>query len=253
MRIAVTTAVVAAALTGLVVSIAAAASSSPPPPGPTTPYPPVPSNPDKCQVERILVAQAQLSYNAALEHYNRILEAFAKGGANEADVRAARAALDRAALALINARYAEAVCQNNATNPGNPNPDNCVNLNLELNRLLDELAITKDLEAIAKANYEAAKRAFEQGAISPEQLRQAELAYELAKLQTKLIEARIEQARERLRNAGCEETVRPSPSPSPTGTGSPSPSPSVPGTGPSTAPPATVNPSSTVVVPAIQR
>lgn len=231
MKIAVVAAIVAAALTGLMVSIAAAASTSPPP-GPTTPYPPVPSNPDRCQPERILVAQAQLRYNAALEHYQRVLALFARGAASEAEVRAAREALDRAALALTDARYAEAVCQNNAANPGNP--DVCVNLNLELNRLLDELALTKDLEAIAKANYEAAKRAFDKGAISPEELRQAELAYELAKLQTQLIQARIEEARRRLQEAGCEEKVRPTPKPS--GTAGPS-------TGPSTPPPVTTSPS----------
>ena len=228
MKAAVIGAVVAATLTGLVLSFAAAAASSPPP-GPTTPYPPVASNPDKCKVERIQVAQAQLNYDSALENYRRILELYSRGAASASEVRSARESLDRAALALTNARYAEATCQNNAK----PNPDNCVNLNLELNRLLDELAITKDLEAIAKENYESAKRAYDQGALSAEEMRRAQLAYEQAKLQTQLIEAKIEEARKRLQDARCEVKERPLPTPTPSGTNTPAPSPS---TGPSTSP-----------------
>jgi hypothetical protein len=240
-KLATVTSTVVSALVGVMLLVGVPGD----PPTPTNPFPSVSANPDVCKAEKIRVQQAQLNYDYALNRYNTILDLYNRGAASAQEVRDARKALDQATLALNNARVAYATCQNNAANP--PDKD-CVNLALEINRLTDELAITKDLEAIAKANLDAAQQAFDQGALDPDSLARAKLAYEQAKLQTALIEQLLTDAKARAAAARCKDMTRPSPTPSPSGTPSPSPTPSptrTPTSGPSGT--ATAEPSATVI------
>ncbi|MBM7082991.1 MULTISPECIES: hypothetical protein [Micromonospora] len=225
----------AVAVTGIVL-VAGMASAAPV--APTTPYPSVPINPNVCKAEKIKVDQAKLLHDQAVASYNRVLQLFNRGAASAQELRDAQKAVDQAALALNNARYAEATCQNNAANPADRN---CVNLTLELNRLIDELAITKDLEALAKAHFDAATRLFQSGAMSVEEYQKIKTAYDVAKLQTALIEQLIADQRARTTAAGCRNVDRPTPTPS-----SPAPSSPAPSGSPSTSPaPSTPAPTST--------
>lgn len=217
--IAVVSAIVAAvAAIVLAASLAAAGIGTP-----TTPYPPVPINPKVCKTDAIKVAQAQLKYDQALTNYKRVLKLFDRRAASAQELRNARQALDESVIALDNAKYAEATCQNNAANPKDKN---CVNLALELNRLLDELPVTQDMEAIAKTNFDVAKRLLAQHAISHEEYEKIKAAYENAKLQTQLVEQEITDQKEKVAKAGCKNAERPSPTPTPTPSVSPTPTPS---------------------------
>lgn len=207
--------------TGLLLISSTAAAA--PPPTPTDPYPAVPINADVCRAEKIKVDQAKLGYDQALREYNRLI---AGGSAfSEQEKRRARKALDEAAIALNNARYAQAKCQNAAADPANRN---CVDLTLELNRLIDELALTKDLEALAKAEADAATALRARGAISQEEYERAITAYEMAKLQTQYVEQLIADQRARTTAANCPNVDRPTPAPSSPAPSSPAPSSPVP-------------------------
>jgi hypothetical protein len=198
---------VVALITGIVL-VATAAS-----PAPTTPYPTVPINTNVCKAEAIKVQQAQLTYNQAVANYNRTLQLFNKAAASAQDLRNAQGAVDTAAIGLNTAKYAEATCQNNAANPADKD---CVNLALELNRLIDELAITQDQEAIAKANYDAATILFNKNAISAQEYQQITTAYNTAKLQTQLIQQLIADQRAKTTAANCKNVDRPAPPPTST-------------------------------------
>jgi outer membrane protein TolC len=154
-----------------------------------------------------------LAYNQAVADYNRTLQLFNRGAAAAQDVRNAQGKVDTAAIALNTAKYAEATCQNNAANPANKD---CVNLSLELNRLIDELAITQDQEAIAKANYDAATILFNKNAISAQEYQQIKTAYDTAKLQTQLIQQQITDQRAKTTAANCKNVDRPAPPPTST-------------------------------------
>jgi outer membrane protein TolC len=192
-------------------------------------------NTNVCKAEAIKVQQAQLAYNQAVADYNRTLQLFNRGAAAAQDVRNAQGKVDTAAIALNTAKYAEAACQNNAANPANKD---CVNLSLELNRLIDELAITQDQEAIAKANYDAATILFNKNAISAQEYQQIKTAYDTAKLQTQLIQQQITDQRAKTTAANCKNVDRPAPPPTST---TPVPT--------STTPPPTSTPTTTIPTP----
>jgi hypothetical protein len=198
---------VVALITGIVL-VATAAT-----PAPTTPYPTVPINTNVCKAEAIKVQQAQLAYDQAVANYNRTPQLFNKNAASAQDLRNAQGAVDTAAIALNTAKYAEATCQNTAANPANVA---CVNLALELNRLIDELAITQDQEAIAKANYDAATILFNKNAISAQEYQQITTAYKNAQLQTQLIQQLITDQRAKTTAANCKNVDRPAPPPTST-------------------------------------
>jgi multidrug resistance efflux pump len=216
-----------ALVTGIVLIAGMATAATP---APTTPYPNVPINTNVCKAEAIKVAQAQLAYNQAVADYNRTLQLFNRGAAAAQDLRNAQGTVDAATIALNTAKYAEATCQNNAANPANKD---CVNLTLELNRLIDELAITQDQEAIAKANFDAATILFNRNAMSAQDYQRIKTAYDNAKLQTQLIQQLISDQRGKTTAAGCKNVDRPAPtptsttpapsSPAPTSTSSPTP------------------------------
>jgi len=199
-----------ALVTGIVLIAGMATAATP---SPTTPYPTVTINTNVCKAEAIKVQQAQLAYNQAVADYNRTLQLFNRGAAAAQDVRNAQGKVDTAAIALNTAKYAEATCQNNAANPADKA---CVNLSLELNRLIDELAITQDQEAIAKANYDAATILFNKNAISAQEYQQIKTAYDTAKLQTQLIQQQITDQRAKTTAANCKNVDRPAPPPTST-------------------------------------
>jgi hypothetical protein len=195
-----------AALIGIVVLLATMATAAVP--SPTRPYPNVAINPNVCLAEAIKVQQAQIKYNAALQTYKTTLDLARRGVASLLELRTDQAALDNAGIALNDAKYAEATCQNNAAAPRNKD---CVNLALELNRLIDNLAYTKDLEALAAANYQMARQLLARNAISPADFRAYQTLYQLAQLQTKLVTQQIADQRKKIADAKCTDTERPTP------------------------------------------
>jgi hypothetical protein len=194
------------ALVGVVLIMGGAATAAIP--GQTTPYPNVPINAAVCQAQAIQVQQAQNTYNNALANYNRTLQLYRRNAASAYQLRTDQAAVDTAGIALNDAKYAQATCQNNAAGPAN---QNCVNLTLELNRLIDNLAYTQDLQGIATANYEMARRLYAQRAMSLQEFQSFQTAYQNAVLQTQLVQQQITDQRARTTAAGCQNVDRPAP------------------------------------------
>ncbi len=194
------------ALVGVVLIVRGAATAAIP--STTTPYPNVPINGTVCQAEAIRVQQAQNTYNTALANYNRTLQVYRRNAASAYELRTDQAAVDAAGIALNDAKYAQATCQNNAAAPANRN---CVNLTLELNRLIDNLAYTRDLQGIATANYQMAQRVYAQHAMGLQEFQSFQTAYQNAVLQTQLIQQLITDQRARTTAAGCQNVDRPAP------------------------------------------
>jgi hypothetical protein len=177
------------------------------PAAPTTPYPDPNPNAvavgDVCDVENSLVVQARLTYKEAVAAYGVQKTVSDKGVGPTQALRAAQKAVDVAAIALNTATYTLAACQNTAVNKVNKD---CVNLALELNRRIDQLAINQDLEAIAKDNLDATAKLVTSS--DAEELRTATYAYELAKEQTKEVQLRITAQRKKI-PADCKNVDRP--------------------------------------------
>ena len=196
-------------LTGIVLLAGIAAAA---PPAPTTPYPDVTIKVGVCPEEALTSEQSVGDYGTALDTYNKALLAVQRGVGAAQDLRDAQQALDNATIALINAKYAEATCQNNAAKPEDKD---CVNLALELNRRIDKLAITQDLEAIAKDNYATAQALNAQNIISDTDLKKAANAYQKAQAQTKLDGIAVDKQRALTTAAECKDVNRPAPAPPP--------------------------------------
>ena len=177
-------------------------------PSPTTPYPNVAINPAVCLAQAIQVQQAQNTYNNALANYNRTLQLYRQNAASAYQLRTDQAAVDAAGIAWNDAKYAQATCQNNAAAPADRN---CINLTLELNRLIDNLAYVQDLQGIATANYQMAQRLYAQRAMSLQEYQSFQTAYQNAVLQTQLVQQQITDQRARTTAAGCQNVDRPAP------------------------------------------
>jgi Outer membrane efflux protein len=218
----------------LVIALAAAVAMATPVP-PTSPYPNVPANPDVCKVEKIDVQKAQLNYDQAKADYERIKRLYERGAASISEVRNAERAMANTALALNNAKYAEAKCRNNL---GADPKKACVDLSLELNRLIDELAQRQQLEAFARADYDAQLELQRRGATTPAAVEQARLAWQQAQLDRQRVEQQIADQRAKIAaNPACRDF--PSERPTPTSTTPPTSTP------PSSTPPTSTPPSST--------
>jgi hypothetical protein len=204
---------VAASVTGIVLTAGMAVAAPVPP---TTPYPtvPVPVIAGVCQDEQLTVAQAQLLYNQAVAAYNRALKAANNGVGSAQAARDAQKAADDAAIALNTAKYARAACQNQEGNLAAADK-NCVSLALEFNRLVDELAITQDLQDVAKQSLDAAALSLAANVISQEDYDAIDTVYGVAKLQTQKIQLRSTKARKTATDAGCKNVDRPAPPPPP--------------------------------------
>ena len=184
-------------------------------PSPTTPYPTVAINPKVCQAEAIKVQIALVKYDDAVATYNRLLKLAGTGATSAESLRTAQAAVDTAGIALNDANYAQATCQNTQAAPADMA---CINLALELNRLTDDLGYTKDLESSAAANYQAALQLQAKGAISAQDFQAYKTNYQLAQLQTKLVTQQIADQQAKVTAANCKNANRPSPTATPTGT-----------------------------------
>ncbi|HEX4703712.1 MAG TPA: hypothetical protein VH352_16400 [Pseudonocardiaceae bacterium] len=193
------------ALVGVVLIMGTATAAIP---SPTTPYPNVPINNTVCLAQAIQVQQAQNTYDNALANYNRTLQLYRRNAASAYELRTDQAKVDAAGIALNDAKYAQAKCQNTAAAPAN---QNCVNLTLELNRLIDDLAYTQDLQGIATANYRMAQALYNQRAMSLQEYQGFQTAYNNAVLQTQLVQQQIADQRKLTTAANCPNVDRPAP------------------------------------------
>lgn len=215
---------------------------------PTTPYPNVPANADVCLVEKLEIQRRQLEYDAAVTDYNRVRRLYERHAASASELRAAERAVHLAGIQLNNAKYAEAACRNNLRD--DPNKA-CITMSLELNRLIDELPMRRELERLARADYDAAVRAG--SAVAPAELERLRLAAQVATIERQQAEQRITDQRARIAaNPACREypserptpTSTPSGTPTSTGTSTPTISPTSPSSPPVSTTPSTTTPPS---------
>jgi hypothetical protein len=146
MRLSVKIALPLVALLGAATALVAAAD----PIDPTTPYPPPAPNAPACAAKQFAVQEAQADYKYAKTMYDLEKEVYDSGTGTPAALWAAEKDLQLAAIALNEAKYAELICRNEK---GKAEDKVCVALALQLNKLIDELAMRKALEAGAKAEY----------------------------------------------------------------------------------------------------
>lgn len=190
-------------------TVAVAAPIAPP-----TPYPNVPANADVCKVEKLEIQKQQAKYDLAKGNYDRTKQLYDRGSASAEQLRTDEAALHNAAIALNNAKYAEAACRNNK---GNDPKKACIGLSLELNRLTDELPLRQELERIARANYDMMLNLARQGTASAEQVATAKAAWEVAQAERQQVQQKIIDQREAIAaNPACRDY--PSERPTPTST-----------------------------------
>lgn len=222
----------------LFAAVAAVAMAGPM--APTAPYPSVPANPDVCLVEKLEIQRQQLEYDAAVREYNRTRALYERNAASASELRAAERAVHLAGIRLNNAKYAEAACRNNLRN----DPDKaCITLALELNRLIDELPMRRELERLARADYDAAVRAG--SAVAPAELERLRLAAQVATIERQQAEQRIVDQRARIAaNPACRGFPAERPAPTPTSTTAPTSTPT-----PTTAPTSTPAPTTTSPAP----
>jgi hypothetical protein len=196
---------------------AAAAIAMAAPISPTTPYPNVPANADVCRVEKLEIQRQQLEYDAAAREYERTRLLYERRAASASELRAAERAAHLAGIRLNAAKYAEAACRNNLGNDANKA---CITLALELNRLIDELPMRRELERLATADYDAAVRAG--AAVSPAERERLQLAAQVATIERQQTEQRITDQRARIRaTPACRDYPSERPAPAPTSTSMP--------------------------------
>jgi multidrug resistance efflux pump len=219
----------------LVLTAATAVAVAAPVP-PKAPYPDVPANADVCKVEKLEIQKQQAKYDQAKGDYDRTVALYQRGAASIETLEKAEAALHNAELALNNAKYAEAACRNKAGD-----------LSLELNRLIDELAIRKELERLARNAYDRALNLARTGSISAEELAAAKTAWQVAVIERQQVEQKITDQRAAIAaNPACRDYPSERPTPTSTTPTTPtSPSPTTP-TSPS---PTTPSPTSTMPTP----
>jgi hypothetical protein len=179
----------------LVMCTAATAVALAAPVTPTTVYPDVPANPDVCRVEKLEIQRQQLEFDEARATYDRLQRQAGMGAASTSELRAAEVALHQAGIRLNAAKYAEAACRNNLGNNANKA---CVTLALELNRLVDELALRREIERLAAAEFADGNRQAERGTISPADLGRLRLAAQIATIERQQTEQRIIDQRRRI-------------------------------------------------------
>ncbi|MCC8247631.1 hypothetical protein, partial [Saccharothrix luteola] len=101
-----------------------------------------------------------------------------------------------------------------------------VTLSLELNRLLDELAHRRELERLAKDEYDAALKLAGSGVISREELERLKTAWEVVKIEREQVEQRTTDTKKQFAdNPVCKDypSLRPTPTSTPTTTPSTTP------------------------------
>ncbi|MET8161274.1 hypothetical protein ABZT47_33365 [Sphaerisporangium sp. NPDC005289] len=192
---------------------------------PKDPYPAVKIDPAICKVEALRVKKAQIRRDFAAKRYDRAEEALNKGVGSRDDFRKAETELAKRDIELTDAKYAEASCQ---LNKGARPKQSCEAMALELNRLLDQLANRKKLEAAAKEAYEKAKTA--PGGFGVEQLESLDEAARIAEVERQETEQGIQDQRDLIKaDPACKDfpserpEVLPPPREVPPGTPTPAP------------------------------
>ncbi|HEU5470263.1 MAG TPA: hypothetical protein VFV67_06390 [Actinophytocola sp.] len=182
---------------------------------PTDVYPNVPANADVCQVEKLEIQRQQLEFDQARRDYDRTAQLVARGAASMSELRAAERALHQAGIRLNAAKYAEAACRNNLGNAANKA---CIALALELNRLIDELPLRRELERLAIEEYNVGLQLARRNAISQQELERLRLAAQVATIERQQAEQRIADQRRRIAdNPACRNfpSERPAQAPPP--------------------------------------
>lgn len=123
------------------------------------------------------------------------------------DLREQRVAVDKLGIALNDAKYTQATCQNNAVRPANQ----CVNLTLELNRLIDDLAYTQDMQDTVSANEAMASGLLAQRRIGRAEYEAFVAVHDAAKADTEVAKAEVDAARAAAVDAECKKPDRPAP------------------------------------------
>jgi hypothetical protein len=197
----------------LFAAMAAIAAADPVPP--TTPFPDVPANATVCLDQKDNIERQQINYTYAKAAYDRANKGVNAGAAAQAQLRTAERALHLVEIALNQANYDEAACRNDLGNAANKV---CIALALQYNRLVDEAPIRAALEALAKADYDAAVAAQAGGAGDQDTVDLTKRDWDLAKLDTRQNTRWTGEARTKITgNPACQGFgfQRPQPAPPP--------------------------------------
>jgi hypothetical protein len=191
---------VGTAVVVLCTAMTAMAVAAPVPP--TTTFPDVPANATVCLDQKDNINRQQIAFTYAKAVYDRASRANLAGAGAQADLRAAERALHLVEIALNKAKYDEAACRNDQGNAVNKV---CVALALEYNRLVDEAPIRAALEALAKADYDAAVAAQNAGVGDVDTVDRTKRDWDLAKLDTSQNTRWIAEARTKITgNPACQ-------------------------------------------------
>lgn len=197
----------------LFATMAAMAAAAPVPP--TTPFPDVPANATVCLDQKDNIARQQIMYTYAKAAYDRSNKGNNAGVGAQAELRAAERALHLVEIALNQANYDEAACRNDQGNAANKA---CIALALQYNRLIDEAPIRAALEALAKADYDAAVANQAAGVGDQDTVDRTKRDWDLAKLDTRQNTRWTGEARTKITgNPACQgfSFDRPQPAPPP--------------------------------------
>ncbi|MFC4586582.1 hypothetical protein [Sphaerisporangium corydalis] len=177
---------------------------------PTTPYPNVPANAEVCKLEQNAVDTAQVEYDFSADEYADGVKLEATQTISAEELHKLRIAMDQAGIVLNNAKYELAKCQNTAANPADKE---CVGLALELNRLIDELAWRKDLEAQRESDMKSKEKLAGRGEFYRKVYKTAIKDWKLAKLARVAVELKIEIQKAAIAQKNCKNVDRPAPKP----------------------------------------
>jgi hypothetical protein len=222
-------------LSGAAAALAPSAAGAAPIP-PTAPYPAPPANAPQCRPENRAVAAAQAEYDPAVRTYTRAKRVWDEGGGIAyQDVQKAELALHKAGIELNKKKYAEATCRFKGT----PTATVCDTLGLQLNEVIDELAIRLRVEQVSNELWRQAYDAYWSSAGSADDLDKAAAAAGVAKAERERVEAVIQRTRGllialALAGVPCPDAERPAP---PAATATPSASPTATATATATATP----------------
>jgi hypothetical protein len=227
----------AVAVVTLMAGAAAAAVKlgSPPPAPPTTAYPKVTIKSGVCPEWAEAVNAARKAYDSALKIYESDVRLFDPGpgrgpyqSAEKTNMQATR--VDQAAIALIEALYGQAKCQNDAANPA----DKCIDELLAYYKLADQLPATQNIQNNDLINLNMAKNS---KYATPSEIAALQKDYAAAAAATAKLVDQIAAQKKAAIEKGCmppppptpaptkSSTPPSSPSPSPTTSGSPTPTP----------------------------
>lgn len=164
------------------------------------PYPEVPANATVCLDEKLEVTKQDTQYQFQLRKFQRATRLFNLGNMGAEEYRKIERELHEVAIKLNAAVYKEAACRNRE---GNDAKKACVALVLELQAMVDELPMRKELERLAAADFAAVKG---KGSVSVEEQDRLETAAKVAEIERKQLEQRIADKRKAVEaNPACKD------------------------------------------------